>query len=352
LDTASLGTAPLDPAVSGGPDGPVGDDHASIGVPSIPTTADPARPPAAVPSVPVPVPADLFPLSPVRAAPGPPTEPVSATVPTAPPGMAAELTGFPSEVVDKLRSYVYLLVDPRSGRAFCLSRGRGDRCFRHVQAARTGADRQPGRSADAVSKFPMLDRIRQIESDGRPVRIDILRYGLSGAEASLVEVAVGDALGLPVGSELPRQRHPATDSGVRLAKKAKIKGGHQAVLLRLGGTTADPAYESARHGWRIGKRWIDPDSPRSPRLAVFVVGDLVTAVYRIERWEPTPSEAGRSGPHPGAATSTGRYSLVGVVDPELERRYRGRTVAAYLGGGSPSRVTYVRCGPHWVNTAS
>jgi hypothetical protein len=73
-----------------------------------------------------------------------------------------------------------------------------------------------------------------------------------------------------------------------------------------------------------------------------VAGDLVDAVYRIDSWEPSPATPAR----PGA----GRWSFVGAPDAELARRYVGRSVADYLSGGTPAPVTYVWCGPHWVNT--
>jgi hypothetical protein len=76
---------------------------------------------------------------------------------------------------------------------------------------------------------------------------------------------------------------------------------------------------------------------------VVVAGDLVAAVYRIDRWEPSP-------PAPGS--SVDRFSFVGTPTPELDERYAGRSVTAYLGSGTPSAVTYVWCGPHWVNTAT
>jgi hypothetical protein len=195
----------------------------------------------------------------------------------------------------------------------------------------------------------MLDRIRQIEAGGRPVRIDILRYGLSDSEASLVAASACDALGLPVDPGFGSQRRPAAEVGSVLAKRAKFKREHQMVLLRVGGVGADPTYERARHGWRVGRRWIDLDSPRSPQWAAVVVADLITSVYRIERWEPTP--VALSGRGRRTAAPIGRYSLVGSLDPALEDRYVGKRVTAYLGNGAPSPVTYVRCGPHWVNTA-
>ncbi len=129
--------------------------------------------------------------------------------------------------------------------------------------------------------------------------------------------------------------------GSLLAKRAKFKRAHQVVLLRVGGIGADPTYEVVRHGWRIGRNWIDLDSARSPQWAVIVAGTLVAAVHRIDQWQPTPAAPG---------DRSGRYSFVGPPDPELERRYLGKSVAAYLGAGPPSPITYVWCGPHWVNT--
>jgi len=271
-----------------------------------------------------------------------------ATVPgPVPTAVAASVPGvsFPPGVAAKLGDYVYLLVDARTGRPFHVARGRGDRCFRHVEAARVTVDHGTAVATDSAGaiRFAALDRIRDAESDGRPVRIDVLRHGLTTAEADLVVAAVDDVLALGLATRLGSQRTPAVELGASLAKRAKIKRAHQVVLLRVGAHGTDVDYAGARHGWRIGRRWVDPASVRSPRWAVVVAGDLVAAVYRIERWEPTPGS--------GAAGAVERWSFSGERDVELESRYAGRSVAAYLGAGPPSQVTYVWCGPHWVNTA-
>jgi hypothetical protein len=270
---------------------------------------------------------------PAAAGPGPVPTAVAASVPR---------VSFPPGVAAKLGAYVYLLVDARTGRPFHVGRGRGDRCFRHVEAARAPVGAAAA-DVPGTTKFPGLDRIRQAESDGRPVRIEVLRHGLTTAEADLVVAAVDDVLALGLATRLGSQRTPATELGASLAKRAKIKRAHQAVLLRVGAHGTESGYPTARHGWRVGRRWVDPGSVRSPRWAVVVSGDLVEAVYRIDRWEPTPGS--------GAAGAVERWSFAGERDPELEDRYAGRSVAAYLGAGTPSQVTYVWCGPHWVNTA-
>jgi len=251
---------------------------------------------------------------------------------------------FAPGVSAKLKMYVYLLVDPRTGRAFHVGRGRGDRCFRHVEVARSGDERgsdHAGGSDHApvsAQKYPALERIREAESTGREVRIDILRYGLTAAEAQLVQVAARDALGLTEGGGLDGQRAGVDDLSAQLAKRAKIKRAHQTVLLRIGGARTGWSYETVRHGWRLGQRWTDPSSTRSPRWAFIVVGDLIEGVYALEGWEQTGADPGR-------------YSFTGSIDGDLESRYVGRSVAPYLGAGPASPVTYVWCGPHWVNTA-
>ena len=131
--------------------------------------------------------------------------------------------------------------------------------------------------------------------------------------------------------------------GAALAKRAKFKRSHPWSLLRVGPHGAATDYGSARHGWRIGRRWVDAARRGRPRWAVVVAGDLVDAVYRIERLGAVAVASGRR--RRALRPSSAR------PDPELDARYAGRNVAAYLGTGTPSAVTYVWCGPHWVNTA-
>lgn len=411
--------APEDDPEESGPGRPP-----SIGVPSIPAQADQRRPPAPVPSVPLPPSEaeetegaddtvgpepppgrpDADPDSPPAPARSRRTVPVVSTRSKPLPGRRggrADGSGdpvgpesaerrdpftatFPPGVAAKLGWYVYLMTDPASGQPFYVGRGRGDRCFRHLRAARIGGGEpgnDPGDEApagDGVSgedpradghqpptdAFPLLDRIREVESGHGPVRLEILRHRLGADEARLVQAAVADSLGLDQDLKLAGQRRAASELGASLAKRAKFKREHQVVLLRIGGLGADMRYETVRHDWRIGRRWIDPQGQRSPRWAVIVAGELIVAVYRIERWEPTPLP-GPPGPSGAAAAtftarSTYRHSFIGSEDGELEGRYVGRSVAAYLGAGpgpgpwgggvgAQNQVTYVWCGPHWVN---
>jgi hypothetical protein len=338
----TTGAEPVDRAgepASGSGLGPARPEPPLIGVPSIPVAVGLVRPPAAVPSLPVPDEGvtdggDTGPVAPV----------VSLSQEAARRELPARyrMEGFPPGVAEQLEYYVYLLTDPRTGRPFYVGRGRGDRCFRHLRQARAAADvtrPDPGDDTGAGSRSAVLEQIREVESFGWEVGVDILRYGMKGSEASLVAGATREALGLGGPGATARCRS-ASELATRLARPAKFKRTHPVVLLRLGATGADPSYEAARHSWRIARCWTDLGSPRAPRWAAIVVDDLVAGVYRIERWETSPR--GRAGD---------RFSLVGAPDPELERRYRGRNVAYYLGQGTPAPVTYVWCGPHSVGRA-
>ena len=257
--------------------------------------------------------------------------PVGTIIGAVPPTAEVEPTGpgFTEEVAAKLKSYVYLLVDPRTGRPFAVGRGKGDRCFSDLDALR--------RAAADGSAQPSAVRVREIEDSGRPVRIDILRHGLDGDASRLVEAATVDALGLdPAGISGAGRRQSVEAVATALARPAKFKRSHPVVLLRV---AADDMVDPSDRAWRVARRWTDLDSPRSPRWAVLVVDDLVREVVRIDGWEPT-------GPADSAAT---RYRLRGERDVELEDRYVGRSVAAYRTSGSQNPVGYVWCGPHWVN---
>ncbi len=312
------------------------------------------------------------------------------------------MDGFAPATAGALKSYVYALVDPRSGRAFYVGRGRGDRCFDHVAAAHAGGtspaksavvpadgaetaataaateapwhavgsplaasggpvptavptagadgamadpdrSKKDGVAAGDDARFPELDRIRAIEAGGREVRIDILRYGLNTREARLAEAVARDALGLNGVTDgrkvLASQRVAAGVLDTLLAERVRIKRSHPMVLLRLTGQSDDDGLSAAMatgpagSGWRLGRRWTDPVAARSPHFALGVVDGVARVGWRITAWRPFGGD---------------RYALAGESDAELAR-YLGRSVAAYQ--GAPSPVTYVWCGPHWVNSA-
>jgi len=75
---------------------------------------------------------------------------------------------FPPEVQRELQYYVYAYVDPRDEKVFYVGKGGGNRAFEHLDNEKETAKKQ---------------RITEIQEAGKEVRIDILVYGLTEAEA-------------------------------------------------------------------------------------------------------------------------------------------------------------------------
>ena len=131
--------------------------------------------------------------------------------------------------------------------------------------------------------------------------------------------AVVDALGLGQETRLGSSRRPAVEVGAELAERARFKRSHPVVLLRVGPHGADTAYGNARHGWRIGQRWVDTDlaavaavgrrgggRPRGRRLPDRLAGSRRRPPMRVpvpaggpSSVSPTPSSGGAT---PGATS--------------------------------------------------
>jgi hypothetical protein len=93
-----------------------------------------------------------------------------------------EFTSFPPEVAQRLKTYVYRLIDPRNGETFYVGKGQGNRVFAHIRE-QVGDD-------DPNLK---LKRIRDIRLAGFEVAHVIHRHGLDDRTAYEAEAALMDA---------------------------------------------------------------------------------------------------------------------------------------------------------------
>src|SRR5258708_38137067 len=99
---------------------------------------------------------------------------------TAPHAPKRKILKFAPEMTNILKSYVYIYVDPRNGDSFYVGRGKGNRSFAHLNER---------------SEMEKVTRIAEIRKSGAEPKIDILRYGMTSEEASLVEAAAIDLVG-------------------------------------------------------------------------------------------------------------------------------------------------------------
>ncbi|EQD37707.1 hypothetical protein B1A_17440, partial [mine drainage metagenome] len=94
---------------------------------------------------------------------------------------------FATGVTEKLKAYVYFLIDPRTNVVFYVGKGNGDRAYAHATAAVNHLDQ-------VATKHPKMEVIRAIHGAGLQVTIEILRHGMTDEEAFLVEGAAIDLL--------------------------------------------------------------------------------------------------------------------------------------------------------------
>jgi hypothetical protein len=222
-----------------------------------------------------------------------------------------------------LRSYVYLLIDPRDDRIFHVGTATGDGCFHHLRDARADDD-----DDDRIPRT-----VREIERAGYRVRIDILRHDLDPATAATVAAAVADVLSTSdlrgrAGDRTSRAGRMSVTQLNRLygATPVEILPEHPVVLIRIPPAFCRGSdhqfYEMTRGWWKAGAR-------RQRAEWAFAVSDgVVRAVYRIDGWEP--------------ARAGNRWGFRGHRDPEMEQRYLHRDVSAYLSGTSMP-LKYINC---------
>ena len=93
---------------------------------------------------------------------------------------------FKQSVIEGLKCYVYVLVDPRNNCIFYVGKGSGNRVYQHVQTALV--EDSPGLK---------LSTIRELKVLGLDVKYYIIRHNLSDQEAYLVESSIIDLLTYP-----------------------------------------------------------------------------------------------------------------------------------------------------------
>lgn len=98
--------------------------------------------------------------------------------------MKSTVVFFPNEVIEKIKYYVYRLIDPRNGETFYVGKGKGNRVFNHVMCL----------ESEKLDKLnDKLQTILDIKHAGLDVIHVIHRHGMNEDEAFEVEAALIDA---------------------------------------------------------------------------------------------------------------------------------------------------------------
>ncbi|NJO20315.1 MAG: hypothetical protein HC838_10095 [Spirulinaceae cyanobacterium RM2_2_10] len=158
-----------------------------------------------------------------------------------------KLKSFPKDVIEKLRNYVYRLIDPRNGETFYVGRGKGNRVFAYIRG---------DLEQDELNE--KLKRIREIQLAGFEVAHIIHRHGMDELTASEVEAALIDAYpGLT--NQMNGSR--SSDFGVMHAKEVidryraeEAVFQHKALMITVNRSAGERSlYDATRYAWRINR---------------------------------------------------------------------------------------------------
>lgn len=239
------------------------------------------------------------------------------------------------EVAERLGYYVYLYVDPRTGKPFYVGKGRGSRALAHLMS-----------SAGESRKAQILT---ELERERKQPRIEILAHALPSEETALrIEAAIIDLLGLDQLANLVSgwqsiQLGRISVEELTFYYAAKpIDIGDPVLLIRIKrlyrhDMPPEDLYDATRGIWSI--------SPRraGARYALAVFEGVVREVYEIEAWHPGGTTTAQSAVHRPPFPSD-RWEFTGRLASEPVRsRYRGGSVRKYLRKGLRSPIVYVNC---------
>lgn len=241
---------------------------------------------------------------------------------------------IPPEVAARLGYYVYLYVDPRSGKPFYVGKGKGSRVLAHL-------------SAKGESEKTRI--LAELAAAGLKPRIEILAHALQSEETALrIEAAVIDLMGLDTLANLVSGWQSIQFGRVSLEElvfyyaSKPIKVTDSVLLIRVTrlyrhAMPAEELYDATRGQWRVGQR------RNGARFALAVFDGIVREVYEIQAWHPAGTTTRGSPMHPGPP-ARGRWEFTGCVAPgPVRNRYYGRSVARYFRKGHQNPVVYVNC---------
>jgi hypothetical protein len=240
-------------------------------------------------------------------------------------GMADEVKSFPPEVIDRLKNYVYRLIDPRNGETFYVGKGTGNRVFAHIHE-KFGED-DPGTK---------LKRIHDINLAGFEVAHVIHRHGMDENTALEVEAAVIDAypgltnIATPMDSGRSAM-HAAEVVQLYGAEEADFR--HKVMLISVNRSGLDQTlYEATRYAWKV-----DPEKANKAELILPTMHGLIKGAFTKVKWLEATAKN-----FPGRETRPGRFGFVGKeASNEDKKNYVGKRVPdRYRKPGSSNPIRY------------
>jgi uncharacterized protein len=247
--------------------------------------------------------------------------------------MEQQHDAFPPGVIEKLKTYVYRLIDPRNGETFYVGKGKGNRVFAHIRG-------EQGIEGDNLDN--KMKRIQQIRLAGFEVAHVIHRHGMDDTTAFEVEAALMDAYpGLTnqaggVGGSEFGAMHALEIIREYAAEPAVFQ--HNALLISVNRSAIGESslYDATRYAWKISRA-----KAEEAEVILAAVQGIIRGAFIADEWlEAT------SANFPGRQDVPGRFGFNGREAPgDIARQYVGKRVPEeYRKKGAANPIKYARKG--------
>ena len=189
--------------------------------------------------------------------------------------------GFPPGVAERLKWYVYRLIDPRNGDTFYVGKGQGDRIFQHAKGAWSA---NPDEDAEDLK----AQRIHEITvKAGLEVAHVVHRHNINNEQVAFqIEAALIDAYPSLTNKV---SGHGAGDYGCRHVEEIvteyaaqPFKAREPLILISIGQSYVEERrdiYEAVRYAWRI-----DVNKAEQFHLVLARRRGLVVGAFRPTKW--------------------------------------------------------------------
>jgi len=242
-----------------------------------------------------------------------------------------EPQSFPPDVAQKLKTYVYRLIDPRNGETFYVGKGKGNRVFAHIRA-------EGNLDGDEIDN--KLKRIREIRLSGFEVGHVIHRHGMDEGIAFEVEAALIDAYpGLTniaggTGGNDYGAMHAREIIRRYSAEPAVFR--HKALLISVNRSAAERSlYDATRYAWKIDKR-----KAKQADVILSTMQGVIVGAFIAHHWLQATAAN-----FPGRAEFDGvpgRFGFIGEEAPaDMKKLYVGKRVPdEYRKRGAANPIKY------------
>ena len=186
---------------------------------------------------------------------------------------------------EKLKYYVYLLIDPRNDEVFYVGKGKGSRILAHLEG-----------ESDVGDDAPEKDKlIRDIKAAGYKVRGDVLRHGLTEKGALEIESAVIDQIGIDKLTNRVKGHHSSDRGRMPLEEIEIMYGaeevtfGEPAILLKIGqrykeNMSDEEMYLATKDAWSVSLGKVKGRIG----IACSVYRKVTREVFEVDDWSRYP----------------------------------------------------------------